>query len=499
MYRKLFAILLAGALLPLAFAPFNLFPVACLAPTILIYYWYDAKPSASFYYGFLFGLGCFGIGVSWVFISMHRFGNLPVPLASLFTALFVCVLALFPAIQGYLLNRFFPQATPIKLLIAIPSSFALVDWIRSWILTGFPWLLLGYSQTNSPLKGYAPIVGEYGLSFILTLTSALLVLSRRFSNDHSSKRILTYGIISIIWLTGFGLSKIQWTHPTNRTIRVSLVQGNIPQQLKWEADFIQPTLEHYTSLTQQHWDSDLIIWPEAAVPITYQDASEFLASLTKQAKQHHAHVLLGIPEAVGNEHYYNALYTIGADHGRYYKRHLVPFGEYIPFEKQLTWLFHFWQIPMSSLLPGNITQAALRINGFTIAPFICYEIAYAHLVEMIPPATDFLVTVSNDAWFGESFAPAQHLQIAQFRAIATQRPALVSTNNGITALIDKDGSLVKTLPQFESGVLVGQVMARNSSTPIMVYKSTSIIIIFWLLIGLAYVLRSRNLVSLKAT
>ncbi|MDF2868039.1 MAG: apolipoprotein N-acyltransferase, partial [Gammaproteobacteria bacterium] len=362
MYRKLLTALLAGAILPLAFAPFYLYPIAVISPALLIYCWLNVKPAKGFLYSWLYGIGCFGVGVSWVYISIHRFGGLPVPIASLLTALFVMVLALFPALQGYLVKRWFPQTTPAKLLLAVPASFALIDWLRSWLLSGFPWLLLGYSQTNSPLKGYAPILGEYGLSFIITLTSGLLVFCWLQLKTKQSliKLILPLGAIAAIWLGGYGLTKIAWTQPTGKSIKVSLIQGNIPQQLKWQADFITPTLERYSNLTNQHWDSDLIIWPEAAVPITYQDASEFLYLLGEEAKQHHTRILLGIPFAIDDESFYNALYVIGEGHGHYYKRQLVPFGEYLPFHQQLTWLFNYWQIPMSNLLPGPSAQAALK-------------------------------------------------------------------------------------------------------------------------------------------
>jgi apolipoprotein N-acyltransferase len=494
MYRKLFIALVAGLALPLAFAPFYLYSLAVIAPALLIYCWLNTKPSHAFLYGLVYGIGFFGLGVSWVFISMHRFGNLPVPIATLFTALFVITLSLFPALQGYLLKRYFLHTMPAKLWLAVPASFALVDWLRSWLFSGFPWLLLGYSQTNSPLKGYAPILGEYGLGFILTLTSALLVFCY-LQIKHKKpfcKIILPLGIMGVIWLTGYALSKVEWTKPTGNSIKVSLVQGNIPQQLKWQADFLNPTLERYGDLTKQHWNSDLIIWPEAAIPLVYQDAKEFLTELGQAAKQHHTRVLLGIPYAADNESYYNALYLIGDGSGHYYKRQLVPFGEYLPFHKELTWLFNYWQIPMSSLISGPNSQATLKVNGFTIAPFICYEIAYAKLVERISANTGFLVTVSNDAWFGESLAPAQHLQIAQFRSLSTQRASLVTTNNGITAIIDEYGEIIESLPPFTTAVLSGKIIARTGTTPLLIINSTMIICLLWLAVLIGYLLRNMN-------
>lgn len=487
--HKSLTALLAGSCLTLAFAPFCIFPIAVIAPALLLYVWRNVKPRQSFWYGWLYGLGFFGMSVSWVFVSMHRFGGLPIPIASLFTLLFAATLALFPAVQGYLLNRFFPTSTPVQLLLAFPISCALTDWLRSWLFSGFPWVLLGYSQTNSPLKGFAPIIGEYGLAFIITLCSGLLVLAwlKAIPLKKASRRSLVpLSVLIVIWLVGLALTHIEWTTPQHKPIKVSLVQGNIPQQLKWQADFIQPTLDRYVSLTSQHWDSDLIIWPEAAIPLAFQYAGDFLTYLDQQAKQHKTRILLGIPEEIDDIHYYNALYVVGNGNGHYYKRQLVPFGEYLPFPKQLEWLMNYWQIPLSTLLPGKLQQAELQVDGFTIAPFICYEIAYTYLVEMIPAMTDFLVIVSNDAWFGESFAPSQHLQIAQFRAITTARPAVVSTNNGITAIVDDQGYTSQQLPQFATAVLTGEVTARHGTTPIMAIKSTRIIIFLWLLLAIAY-------------
>jgi apolipoprotein N-acyltransferase len=489
---KILLALVAGAMLPLAFAPFYFYPLAILAPALLCYCWLEAKPRQAFTYGWIYGLAAFGVGVSWVYVSMYRFGGMAFPLACLFTLLFVMVLALFPAAQGYLLQRYFPQRAWSKLLLAFPISMALNDWLRSWLFSGFPWLLLGHSQTNSPLRGFAPLLGEYGLDFVLCLCSALLLWSYlQFKTDKSRPiYFLPLAALAAICLLGHGLTRINWTHTAGSSINVSLVQGNIPQQLKWQPEFLQPTLTRYLELTQPHWHSDLIIWPEGAVPITYQTAQGFMQHLSQQAKKYRAQLLVGIPEEADDSHFFNALYLLGDKQGHYYKRQLVPFGEYLPFPRLLSWLLDLWQIPISTMLPGAIQQNALQMTNFSLAPFICYEIAYAKLVESIPAAIDFLVVVSNDAWFGESFAPAQHLQIVQFRALSTQRPALVSTNTGITAIIDAEGRIEKQLVQDTAAVLTGEIVGRQGRTPIMVIHSELIIGCLVLLLIVAYRLRN---------
>lgn len=449
--------LIAGSLLPLAFAPWHYFWLAPIATAILLYIWLKSTPWRAALNGWLFGIGMFGVGTSWVYISIHRFGGASILLSSMLTALFIITLALFIAICGYCMTRFAPK----KFILSFPVFWILFEWLRSHLFTGFPWLLLGYSQTNSLLRGYAPIIGVYGISLLVALSAALIaaIFKRR-------KKIFPIIILILIWAVGELLVPINWTKPTGKPITVSIVQGNIPQQLKWSPDQIAPTIQHYKSLTQPYWNNDIIIWPEAAIPLPLPYAQTFVNQISAAAKKHHASLILGIPIQI-NSQYYNAAISLGAGSGKYYKQRLVPFGEYVPFESILRGLFTFFDLPMSEFVKGPTKQDLLHAGNVLIAPYICYEVAYAHLVHRDLPKAQLLITISNDAWFGKSIAAAQHLQIGQMRCLETGRYMLFGTNNGITAIINPQGKIVKRLPRFKSLVLTGKVYAMQGETPCM--------------------------------
>lgn len=456
------ATFIAGALLPFAFAPFRFYPLAILCPAALLMLWLRTTNTKQvFIRGLLFGLGEFGVGASWIYVSVHQFGNAGVLLAGGFTAIFVLILALFPAVQGYVWSRFFPRPNNMVLCLAFPSSWAIFEWIRSWFCTGFPWLLLGASQTASPLRGFAPIIGEYGVSFVVVLTSTLLIIALKAKRQWYKSVIA----ILIIWAIGASLVPIHWTHPVNQPIKVSLIQGDVPQADKWTTEYMQSTLMRYYQFTAQHWDSKLIIWPETAIPLLKNDAQAFLDSLDNKAKQHHVAVITGIPVQDGFT-YYNAMIVLGDGEGLYYKRHLVPFGEYVPMINWLGGLLGFLNIPMSSFSAGPSMHPPIRADGFIIAPFICYEVAYEQTVLQELPQATLLVTISNDAWFGHSFASAQHVQIGQLRAIETGRYHVFTTNSGITAIINPQGKIQASAPSFEPVVLTGTIQPMAGMTPI---------------------------------
>lgn len=458
--------LIAGCLLPFAFAPFGFYPLAIISPALLLLTWLYSTAKQTFWRGFLFGLGFFGIGASWVYISIHQFGNAPVPLAAFITILFVAILASFIAISGYIFTRFLPKNNWAKLYLAFPSIWVLCEWIRSWILTGFPWLLLATSQTNSPLRGFAPIFGTYGLAFVITLNSALLVkILLDIRQKQIKKPLITITAIIAIWLIGFGLSMISWTTPVSKPIKVSLIQGNIPQQLKWDQTYLESTLKRYYDLTQQHWDSHLIIWPEAAIPLLQQNAQAFLNNVDKQAKKNRATLITGIP-IQEDDRYYNGMIALGMDHAKYFKRHLVIFGEYLPW--WINWLrgvIGFLDIPMSDFSAGTNNQAKFDVSGLTFAPFICYEIAYPDLVLKAAEKSQVLLTINNDAWFDNSIALAQHLQIGQFQALATGRYLLFLSNTGMTAIVTPQGHIQDEIPAFKTDVLTGYFKGMTGLTP----------------------------------
>ena len=460
------AALISGLLLTLAFAPFGLFPLAVLAPALLLALCYTETNKRAFWRAYLFGLSFFGSGVYWVYISIHTYGSASYLVSCGITVGFVFLLALFPAMAFYFLNRAFPQWNTSKILCAFPAMWVTFEWIRSWIFTGFPWLLVGYSQTNSPLKGYAPILGVYSVSYAVILTSALCVFAVLHKHNPVFLRRSLIAISSI-WLIGAGFCFIPWTHADDTPVKVSLVQGNIAQDMKWSPDQIQPTLDTYLDLTKPHLDSQIIVWPEGAIPISAQTAAEFLDKIGDVVKQHHGSLITGIPvRSYDPDGYYNALITRGDGSGDYYKRVLVPFGEYIPMQAMLrNFLARYITIPMTDFLSGPRKPTLLHAGNTLISATICFEIAFPELALTKNKDVGLLLTVSDDAWFDHSIAQAQHLQTARMRAIEMRRPLLFVSNNGITAIVTPEGKIQASIPAYTADVLTAEVQPRTGLTP----------------------------------
>jgi len=462
--------LLAGALLTLAFAPFNFSPLGIICPALLLATWLEVSPWKAFWRGWLFGLGLFTTGIYWIYISIHNFGNASVFLSLFITVGLIALVALFPALSGYLLNKLYPRFTVAKTLLAFPAIWVFMEWARSWFLTGFPWLSLGYSQMNSSLRGYAPLFGIYGVSLVVLISSALILNTFLQAKPHDSKSIRTQYpylfYLLILWGVGAGFTFISWTAPSGYPVQVSLVQGNIPQQLKWSHDEIQPTLDRYETLTKQHLDSKIIIWPEGAIPQLLQDAKPFVNKMITEAKLHKSAILTGIPvKAPDKEGYYNAIITLGDGHGIYYKHRLVPFGEYIPMPSLLQGILGSLDIPMSEFISGSQFTPPIEVGDIKISAFICYEIAFPEQVLDKQACAGIILTVSNDAWFGHSIAQAQHLQMAQMRALENGRPVLFVSNDGITAIIGPNGEIQSAAAPFQTTVLTDKVQPQKGKTP----------------------------------
>lgn len=463
--------LIAGMILTLSFAPFSIYPLSILAIVLLLISFLNTKGVTAFKRGFLFGLGSFGTGVYWVFISIHTFGEAPIWLATAITALFVAILSTIPGIVTYLTNRFFPYETDTKFLSAFPAIWVFFEWLRSFMFTGFPWLSLGDSQVNSPLRGFATILGVYGVSFMVVLSSGLIINAYRYFND---KKRMYYSLIILllIWVTGSILSFIPWTKPYGEPVKISLVQGNIPQSTKWTEDELIPTLTKYQEMTQKHWDSQLVIWPETAIPVPLQNIQPFVNLMDIEAKKHGSVLITGIPirQGVSNS-YYNGVIAIGKNTNDYYLKHLlVPFGEYTPLPNIFLHVMESFHIPMSNLVSGKGKHRTMNVNGLNLATYICYEIAFANQVMFLDPKAGMLLTVTNDAWFGRSIAQPQHLAMAQMRAIETGRPVLFASNTGITAFINAKGQIQSKLPVDESGVLTDIIQPRQGLTPWQKYR-----------------------------
>lgn len=459
-----FLALLVGALVSLAFAPLSIFPLAILVPAVLFLMWLDVSPRRALWRGLLFGVGQFGVGVSWVYVAVHDFGHSGVPLAVLLTILFCSVLVVFPMALGYVAARFLRGPQWLRLTLAFPAGWTLTEWLRGWVLTGFPWLNLGYSQIDAPLRGFAPIVGVYGVTLAVAVSAGLIAL---FFVSVRRTQVIAASVFGVLWLSGWGLTRIEWTQVSAPPLRVSLIQGNIPQDTKWRPELVQHTLDLYAKLTREHWDSRLILWPEAAVTAFHHEvADDYLAGLAREARTHGADIVLGIPVLDrATRRYYNSLVSLGATPGFYHKRHLVPFGDFVPFAEFLRGLIRFFDLPMSGFSPGPEHQPLLTGAGQKLAAAICYEDVFGEeVIQSLPEAT-LLVNATNNAWYGNSFAPHQHLEMSRLRALETGRYMLRVTTNGVSAIIDERGRILQRSPQFATHVLSGEAVPRSGATP----------------------------------
>lgn len=477
-----FCALISGALITLSLAPFAFWPLAIIATAILFVVLQQQSIKHSFWLGWFFGLGLFGTGASWVYVSIHEFGYTSIYLAAFLTFLFCGGLAFCCAITWALYAWLLKKNTVVfnsspsittamqsvtsQQLILFAAVWVCGEWMRSWLLTGFPWLFIGYSQTESVLAGWAPIVGVYGVSFIICISGAvishLLFLRQGF---HTHRTLLT--AVALCWFIAIPLKYVQWTLPAGEPQQVSMVQANISQHDKWRREYRQPTLTLYKNLSEPYWESsDLIIWPEAAIPMYYQYANDFLDQMDVLAAKHQSALLTGIPSRdTHSDNSYNSIITIGNGNGVYHKQNLVPFGEYIPFANLLGNVLAFFELPASTMHAGNTDQAALTIQQWQSKPLICYEIVYPGLTAKAAGVSDVLITVSNDSWFGASIGPLQHLQMAQMRALENGRYVLRSTGSGVSTIINPAGQIVARSEQFEQTVLTGEFKLMQQNTP----------------------------------
>lgn len=506
-YRSHLLALLAGASCVFGFAPFGLFPLPVLALGVLFLLWQRAAtPKAAAWLGWSFGLGLFGAGISWIYVALHDYGGMPLPLAALATVLFAAFLALFPALAGYaqarfpnLNGRYFrspeQEKTPrqearwrlpavLELGVLMPAVWVAIEWLRGTILTGFPWLTLGYAHSDSPLAGYAPLLGVYGVSLLAAVSAGLLALfwQRR------AKRALW--LLAALWLGGAGLQHLSWTQPQGEPFSVALVQGNIPQDIKFNPDALADTLETYRHLAQRS-DAHLTVLPETAFPMLRDELPPLLVSELKvHAEARDGDMLIGLFEHEGGL-YYNSVISLGAAPEQHYrKQHRVPFGEFIPLRFVLGPLINdVLHIPMGDLAAGQIQQTPLAVAGQQVAANICYEDVFGEeIIRALPQAT-LLANFTNDAWYGRSPAAAQHNQISQLRAFESGRMMLRATNTGVTAIIGADGKILQQLPQHQAGILRGMAQGYTGATPYVRLGNAGVWLLLIGMLGYAWLRR----------
>jgi apolipoprotein N-acyltransferase len=456
---------LVGALLPLAFAPFAIWPLAIMLPAFLLVL-ADSRDTNKqvALTGFCFGLGYFGFGVYWIYNSLHDFGMAPPIVAAAITGLMIVTLSVFPALT-LLAWKSIQRRIGQQSIWLVPILWFSFEWFRGWVLTGMPWLSLGYALGESPLAGFAPLLGVYGLSAIAVLVSVALI------QVIQTKAYRFASIIVLVFAFGSGLQQIEWTEQQSKSLDVTIVQGNIAQAIKWQSDQRQNIVNTYWRETEKHWDSDLIVWPETALPGQSENIRQnILEPLSKMAAEKDSHILTGLLVSdKANQKIHNSMIMLGANldnnEAVYHKRHLVPFGEYYPLRWLLRLMSHLINIPYSDLQPGPDEQALMKVKGLFLGISICFEDAFSRDIMLSIPQANLLVNASNDAWFGDSLAPHQHLQMAQMRSLETGRAMVRSTNTGISAFIDYRGRIIQQTEQFKVLSITQIMNGRTGITP----------------------------------
>ena len=484
----------AGLAASFAIEPLNLFPLSILGLAVLFHLWRKAEsPREASSIGFWFGFGLYGAGICFVYVAMHDYGGMPGWLALFVTALAAAFLSIYSALAGYVQAKFRLHER-VRLLVLLPALWVLSEWLRGTVFTGFPCMVTGYSQIASPLGGYAPVLGVYGVSLAVALSAGLLAFLAHCVPLQSPLSIkgrlrkrewLTIAALLALWAVGALLRNVEWTTPQGEPVKVALLQGNVPQELKFDPDRLINTLETYRRLIMES-DARLIVLPETAIPMTRDAMPEYYSKLIgDHARAQAGDVLIG---AFERDHglFFNSVYTLGsAESQSYRKNHLVPFGEFVPLRPALGWLINeVLNIPMGDLARGGDNQKPLDVAGQKVAVDICYEDVFGEeIVRTLPEAT-LLVNVTNDAWYGESWAAIQHNQVAQMRALESGRMMLRATNTGVTSVIDRSGRGLQMLPQHEEGTLTAEVQGYTGSTP---YATLGNLLVLVLIGGMLFV------------
>jgi len=483
-------VLIAGALMPLGYAPFGLFPLVPLLLAVLFHQVSDCGPRRAFWRAWLFGFAMFGVGVSWVYNSIHEFGHAWAPAAVALTALFAAILAGFLATGVWLAVVAARGDRRVLWLGTLPAAWALLEWIRGWFLTGFPWLSVGYSQIDGPLAGYAEYVGVYGVSWATALVAGLALVAWYGKGWRRWPALL---FIVVVVAGGPLVERVEWTQRAGNDLRVAVIQGNFSQDIKWLPEYRDIQLQTYAKLTRDNWDADLVLWPETAIPALLDEVQEsYLEVLAGEARRSETTLALGISMRDPSPlRFYNGFVATGIGEGLYHKVHLVPLGEFWPFKSVISALVPGLDLPRYDLSPGGPDQPLLTVAGVPVAVSICYEDAFGADIARQMPEAQLLLNVSNDAWFGR-FAPHQHMEIARMRARETERYLVRATNTGVSAIVDPRGELLKTSPQFEQYVMTGYVHPRSGATPYVLWRDWPVAVGAMLVLVLGAWLRGRG-------
>ncbi len=457
---------IAGILNTLSFAPFNLWPLSMLSFAILFAVWFGSTPKKAAWLGFVYGLSMFGVGISWMYISLNTFGGMPFVPAALCIFVLVAYVSIFPAVTGWL-QAWFPDHYPtIRFVLLMPSLWILLEWLRGWLFSGLPWLSTGYAYLDTPLSNFAPVGGVYLVGLIaLISTGGVVAVVRRIS----PMSFAVAGLCALVWAMGWVLNETAWTQADGKPFSVAVIQNNVPLMDKWEAAESNRIVGDYMKSSQEHRDVDLVVWPEAAIP-DYIDniAGEFW----RDVENHPADFIFGVlhrEEVDSQTRYYNSVAAVSDRVMIYRKQHLVPFGEFLPLPGLLQPVIRLLDIPMSDFTPWKLQQGPLAAAENRFAVSICYEDAFPQEWRNQISLAGTLLNVSEDIWFGNSLAPHQRLQMARFRSRESERPMIRSSNNGLSSLINWKGGIDQHAPQFVRHVVRGNVQPRTGITPYIAF------------------------------
>jgi apolipoprotein N-acyltransferase len=461
--------LLAGALLSLAFAPVGAWPLSIACPAALVWLWQGAAPRDAARLGFAFSFGTFAAGTYWLYVSIHGFGQAPLWVALLLMLGLVSIMAGYHAALGWAVARWLPQRGALRWMVGIPAMWLLVEWWRGWFLTGFSWLSLGYSQTDTWLAGLAPVGGTYLLSALLLLAAGSLVTLLQ-PGASRGERIAAAVALLLPWPLGLAAGRIDWTREAGAPVAVAIVQGAIPQDQKWLDANRDTTLDLYRDLTARIVGAPLIVWPEAAAPDLANNIVPYLQRMTTLVGERGSTLVLGVvradrPEGARETQYFNSVLALGAEFAFYDKHHLVPFAEFFPVPAFVRGWLRLMSLPYSDFNRGAAVQAPLPAAGLQLATTICYEDAYGSSQLPALATATALVNVTNDAWFGRSSARYQHLQISRMRAIEAQRYLVRAANDGVSAVIGPRGEIVDRAPEYRATVLRSTIVPRSGLPP----------------------------------
>lgn len=507
MHKSWFTYLLAifsGGLGVLAFSPFDYWFSAYFSVIGLLFIATHSNRAIALRGAFLWGMAFFCFGINWIHVSIHQFGGTPIVISYFFVLLLAAYLSLYPLLFTYLVQRF-----QVKSAVMFAVLWTMSEFIRATLFTGFPWLQFGYTQIDSPFAHIAPLFGVSGLTFFVLWVSATIfsLLSHLFRAPKNEPLVyFNLGLLAIVVGLAINTDKLQYVRKVeDKNLTITLAQGNIEQQLKWNPDHFLHTLDIYQKQIQQHLGkSDLIVLPESSLPTLENHLQTFLQSLDNVARENKTELLIGtIYQDVNSNGVFNSIVQIGQQEQdylvdnalRYNKSHLVPFGEYVPFEQVLRPLGSIFNLPMSAFQAGAAQQANFKVKDRPIAAAICYEIIFGELVRKnVNKNTGFLLTISNDAWFGDSLGPWQHLQMARMRALELGKPVIRGTNTGITAFIDEFGQIKAQAPQFIQTTLTYVIAPTEGQTPYSALGNLplyALCIVFSFMRGLGWLLRRK--------